>query len=187
MVLVISKIKLPTHITDTIRTLMSNVVDHDVVVNISKMRKKRSLDANAYYWVLLTKLAKINGFSNARQHNLLLRDWGQVEIVDGQLLRVAIPDTDEAEAEILEKEKYHLKLTTHVITGKDGITYRTYYVLRGSSNYDTAEMGRLIEGLIMECQQVKIPDSEIMTPDQKEELKQKWGVNIEEKNQSVAI
>ena len=33
-------------------------------LEIKKYRRKRSLDANAYYWVLITKLAKVIGLSN---------------------------------------------------------------------------------------------------------------------------
>ena len=35
-----------------------------LVIQIKKYRKKRSLDANAYYWVLITKLARRLELSN---------------------------------------------------------------------------------------------------------------------------
>lgn len=41
----------------------------DIDVKLKQHREKRSLDANAYYWCLLTKLAKIHGWSNAEAHN----------------------------------------------------------------------------------------------------------------------
>ncbi len=41
-------------------------------LEIKPYKRKRSLDANAYYWVLLTKLAKILRISNAELHNVLL-------------------------------------------------------------------------------------------------------------------
>ena len=41
-------------------------------LEIKPYKRKRSLDANAYYWVLLTKLAKILSISNAELHNVLL-------------------------------------------------------------------------------------------------------------------
>ena len=41
-------------------------------LEIKPYKRKRSLDANRYYWALLTKLAGILGTSNAELHNILL-------------------------------------------------------------------------------------------------------------------
>ena len=49
-----------------------------------RFRKKRSLDANAYYWQLLSRLAESAGISKNRAHNLMLRRYGQTETVDGR-------------------------------------------------------------------------------------------------------
>ncbi|KAK9680657.1 hypothetical protein QE152_g38915 [Popillia japonica] len=93
-------------------------------------------------------------------------------------MRIPIPDTEAAEIKVLESEEYHIKPTSQVIEGKDGITYRNYIMLRGSSTYNAKEMARLINGLIDECRQMEIPESEIMTPNEKEELRQKWGLEL---------
>lgn len=178
MIHIESKIDIPQHIKYSIQTLLAAVIDKDITVDIRRRAKKRSLDANRYYWSLVTKLAGINGISNARQHNLLLRDYGQVEIIGGQLVRMPIPDTEEAEIKTLEAEEYHIRPTSQVVSGKDGVTYRNYIMLRGSSTYDTAEMARLISGLITECKQMGIPDAEIMTDNEKEQLRQKWGIEV---------
>ena len=39
-------------------------------ITIKKYRQKRSLDANSYYWVLITKLAKKISLSNPELHNM---------------------------------------------------------------------------------------------------------------------
>ena len=72
----------------------------------------------------------------------------------------------------------HLQPTTQVKTGKDGIPRRTYWLLRGSHSYNTEEMAHLIDGIIHECKEVGIPDSEIATPDEKRILKEKYGVEL---------
>lgn len=125
-------------------------------VSIKKFRKKRSLDANAYYWELITKLAEAIKVSKPRAHNLMLRKYGQTEVIDGQLMRMPIPDTEESEIKALEAETYHIKPTAQVKEGKDGILYRTYVMLRGSSDYDTREMSELIDGLITDCKELGI-------------------------------
>lgn len=127
-----------------------------LAVSVSKWRKHRSLSANAYYWMLVGKLSEMTGQSNAVIHNLLLRRYGVAEIVGGQMLTVKVPDTDEAEKETLEKEKYHLKPTSKLKVGKDGRMFRDYIILKGSSDFDTKEMRRLIDGTIDECKEAGI-------------------------------
>ena len=45
-------------------------------LEIKRYRRKRSLDANAYYWVLLTKLANAMQTSNPEMHNRMLIHYG---------------------------------------------------------------------------------------------------------------
>lgn len=147
----------------------------DIDVKLKRHKEKRSLDANAYYWCLLTKLARIHGWSNAEAHNRMLRDYGQYEQVEGQLIVVPLPDTDQTEREVLNKMEYHLALSSKITIMK-GETKRVYLLLRGSSTYNTEEMARLISGLIEECRYSGIPDSEIMTPFEKRKLYEQYGI-----------
>lgn len=130
--------------------------ESDLAISLKKWREHRSLSANAYYWVLVGKLSELTGQPNAVIHNMLLRRYGVAEIVGGQLLTVMVPDTDEAERETLEKEIYHLKPTSKLKEGKDGRMFRAYILLKGSSDFDTKEMARLIDGTIEECKEVGI-------------------------------
>lgn len=147
-------------------------------LEIKKYRAKRSLDANAYYWTLITKLATVLDTSNAEQHNRMLSLYGYPEVIDGKHCLVVLPDTDEAQQKIMRAEEYHLKPTSDVREGNDGKSYRTYVLLRGSRTYNTQEMARLISGLISECKDARIPDSEIATPDEKRILKERYGVDL---------
>lgn len=149
-----------------------------ISIEIKPYRKKRSLDANAYYWTLITKLAAVTGLSNPECHNMMLRGYGQPEIFDGKCVYTTIPDTESAEKKVNNATDYHLQPTSQVREGNDGVMYRTYKLLRGSSTYDTAEMARLIDGLISECKHAGIPDSEIATPDEKRLLKEKYNVKL---------
>lgn len=62
--------------------------------------------------------------------------------------------------------------------GVDGVMYRTYKLLRGSSTYNTEEMARLIDGLITSCKEAGMTDAAIATPDEKRLLKERYGVDI---------
>ena len=144
------------------RQAYDELKDYDKLsLEIKPYRRKRSLDANAYYWVLLTKLAKILRTSNAELHNILLSKYGFMEIVDGRTIKVVLPDTDEANKKVMESQVYHLRPTSDARLGNDGMTYRTYIMIRGSSTYNTAEMSRLIDGLVCECKDSGMADSEI--------------------------
>ncbi len=119
-------------------------------------RKKRSLDANGMYWKLLGELAEATHVSKPSMHNMLLRRYGQLEMIDGQCLPLRIPDTDEAERKALEATEYHIRPTSQTIEW-DGKRDRVYFLLRGSHDYDTKEFSELLTGLIDECKQCGIP------------------------------
>ena len=119
-------------------------------------KEKRSLDANAYYWVLLTKLAVFLEVSASYLHNFMLRLCAYPVLYDGKKVYLVLPDTDETEKKVMEEENYHIKPTSEVKMGRDGKMYRTYFLLRGSSTYDTAEMSCLINHLVNECKDAGI-------------------------------
>lgn len=125
-------------------------------VEIRKKRKKRSLDANAYYWKLASEAAESLHVSKPYIHNQMLRRYGQIALIDGQAIYAVLPDTDEAQKSVDEAQTYHLKPTSQIKEGKGGIMYRTYMMLKGSSEYDTKEMSQLIEGLVSECKEMGI-------------------------------
>jgi hypothetical protein len=127
-----------------------------VSLKVTKHSDKRSLDANAYYWQLLTKLAAVQKISNNYCHNLMLSRYGVPEEIDGKPMYIVIPDTEEADRRAEESETYHIKPTSNVREGKDGVMYRTYMLLKGSSQMDTAEFSRVISGLVDECKQCGI-------------------------------
>lgn len=147
-------------------------------LEIKRYRRKRSLDANAYYWVLCTKLARVLQVSNQEIHNQMLRRYGQPEIFEGKAAFITIPDTEPAEKKVNNAMDYHLQPTSQVREGLDGVVYRTYKLLRGSHTYNTEEMARLIDGLISECKDAGIPDAEIASPDEKRILKERYGVDL---------
>ena len=108
--------------------------------------------------------------------------------MEGQLIAVPLPDTDQTEKEVLNKMEYHLTLSPKITVMK-GQTKRVYLLLRGSSTYNTEEMARLISGLIEDCRDSGIPDSEIMTPFEKQKLFEQYGIGgeHEQKDKGFAV
>lgn len=134
---------------DAIRGMSDKVLR----VKVVGWKEKRSLDANAYYWKLLTELAGKLEVSKPYLHNHMLRFYGQMEIIDGKMIYVVVPDDEGGIRRADEAETYHIKPTSEIKTGKNEESYRTYIMLRGSSTYDTAEMSKLIDGLVQECKE----------------------------------
>lgn len=143
----------------------------DRLYDVKEHREKRSLTQNAYYWKLLSILARKLHMSNARLHNLMLRECAPPFMIDDHIAMQPIPDTETAEAQVLESETYHLRPSSGTITDKNGVTYRWYVLLRGSSTFNTAEMSALLDRLIEDCKEQGIetlPPHEIMRMRQEE-------------------
>lgn len=159
----------------------ADLIGSDVDVSIKKARKKRSLDANGYYWQLSGKLAEALKISKPRLHNQLLRRYGQLEIVEGRAVYIILPDTEEVEKKVDEDEVLHLRPTAQVKEGKGGLMYRTYMLLKGTHDYNTKEMSVLIDGLVSECKEAGI---ETATPEEIERMKQLYD---ERTNKKTAV
>ena len=112
----------------------------DKVWELTEKKKKRSLNSNAYYWALITQVSRKTGRTKFMIHNENLRHCGYYKYINDCLVTVALPDNDETEKQVIEAESVHLEPTRQVREGKNGVMYRTYKMLRGSSEYNTAEM-----------------------------------------------
>lgn len=130
---------------------------------VKEAKEKRSLSQNSYYWKLITEVARKQKRSVAYIHNTELRAARYAKWFDDQLVLVSIPDTDEAEAQVMEQTEYHLAPTNRREGDK-----RIYVMLRGSSDFTTSEMSHLLDLLIQDAQALGI---ETMTPDELERIR----------------
>lgn len=126
--------------------------DREQVWELTEHKEKRSLSQNAYYWVLVGKVAQKSGIPSSVIHNQNLRDLGLVLRINEALVPVYIPDTEKAENQALNADTYHIKPTSQVKEGKDGKMFRCYVMLRGSSTFNTDEMASLLNLMIQEAQ-----------------------------------
>lgn len=136
-------------------------------VEIKKYHRKRSLNANAYYWKLVGEIGKVTGGSKNRLHNIMLDRYGELDAMpDGSLIPFCIRD----DIDYLEFPYPHLKPTQKTLS-KGNKLYRWFYQIKGSSEYNTAEMSRLIDGIVSECRDMGI---ETLSPNEIERMKQEW-------------
>lgn len=159
--------------TDIAHTEISVVVDKSALQNLpaqdkpmeiilQTIKKKRSLSASAYCWVLFNEIAKSIKSTAVNVYKAAIRDVGVYELMYMPICAVdRFIDTwnakgDGWQAELLEAEYQGLSCV------------KAYY---GSSTYNTSEMARLIDWAIDEAEGLGI---ETLTPDQKNLLLQEW-------------
>lgn len=108
-------------------------------LTVKEYRKKRSLDANAYAWVLIDQISALTGVSKARVYRDTIRDIAGVS----EAICVSAAAADKF-AEVWESRG--LGWQTEIVPSKipNCVTIFAYY---GSSEYDTAQMARLIDHL----------------------------------------
>lgn len=133
--------------------------DGPVELTVKKYRQRRSLDANAYCWVLIDKISERMRLSKAEVY----RD--HIRLIGGVSETVCV---QEKAADRLtqawgqnglgwQSERFPSKL--------DGcVNVILYY---GSSTYDTAQMSALIDGLVDTCKNLGI---ETMPPEKLKSL-----------------
>ena len=135
-----------------------------LAVEIKQYRQKRSLDANAYCFVLCQKIAEAVKSTKELVYKKAIREVGQFEIVP--IKNEAVERWIEVWgskglgwfAEVLEESK--LRGYKKVIS---------YY---GSSVYDSREMAVLIDEIVLWCKELGL---ETLTPSEIARLKEEWG------------
>lgn len=133
-------------------------------LKVVKWTDKRSLDANAYFHVLVGKIAEALTISKAKAKNILICKYGQpVRFDDGEF---AFYKTNAPIEFILEQEEPHF---IFVQTTPDGMNMFKQY--RGSHTYDSKEMSALIDGTVADAKELGI---ETMTPDELLRMKNAW-------------
>lgn len=138
--------------------------DKDVDIAVKQFRPKRSLDANAYMWVLVGKLAEVMNLSAIEIYRTAIKEvglWRDVEL-------------EEKAAETIShiwNEHGIGWFTEKVDETENGVIVRLYY---GSSCYNSKQMARLIDYIVQDCENVGI---ETMTPAELAIMTESWKGN----------
>lgn len=133
-------------------------------IEIKPYRARRSLDANAYCWVLIDKLAeKVNDTKEAIYREYITHIGGNSEVVCVK---------NKAVERLCEGwHRNGLGWQTETFPSKiEGCTNVILYY--GSSCYDSSQMSRLLDLIIQDCREQGIPTE---TPNEIARLKALWG------------
>lgn len=146
------------------REFVETMQDKPYIADIKLKRKRRSLDANAYLWVLCQKIAEaVRNTTKEAVYQQLVRRVGQF---------TPLPIRNDAVESFAEMWESCGLGWFVVVDGDSTITgYTRVFAYHGSSSYDTREMSVLIDEAVSEAKELGI---ETMTPDELERMKCEW-------------
>lgn len=142
-------------VDDVISKLLK--LDRDTLydIKITKHRNKRSLDANAYYWLILGQIADAMKIDKEQLHKDYLRHYG---VITQAMLPV-------------KGNGYFKYYDLDGIREINKNRFYVYNVYKPSSEMNTKEMSHLIDGIVEEAKAIGI---ETMTPSELQILKEEW-------------
>lgn len=129
-------------------------------IKVVRYRHKRSLDANAYAWQLMSKIADALHSSKEEIYEEMLRRYGQLYEDEEGVLTVTAKSTIDMS-----------KTGDHWLRIKGNDKFTAYAMIKGSSEYDTKEMSIFIDGVVYEAKELGIQTE---TPEEIERLKALW-------------
>lgn len=139
---------------------LSTVAEQDKEYQIAAYHPKRSLAANNYAWVLITRIAEAMTPPQSKEAIYLemLKRYGQSEFIS------VVSGID-----IRGYFKYFEEYGKGHVDGREFTHYKIY---KGSSEFDAREMNVLLEGIIQEAKELGI---ETITPQEKERMLMEMG------------
>jgi hypothetical protein len=147
------------------REVLSELKQGDVTVGIKRFHKKRSLDANAYAWALMDKIAAAIDLPKTDLYRQYIRNVGgasEIICAPQKAVEKICRDWEAGEGRIgWQTEVFPSKI--------DGCSNIILY--EGSSVFDSAQMRRLLELIQEDCRSLGI---ETDTPEEIEQRLERW-------------
>lgn len=139
--------------------------DAELDIEIKKHRQKRSLSANAYFHVLVNKIAAEQGGSeDAVKESLVLQYGALAKDDEGLTVGFKLPTS-------VDVSTIYPYVKCFDEREENGRTFRCYLVYKQTRDMDSKEMAHLIDGAIEVAQALGI---ETDTPEQLARYKEDW-------------
>ncbi len=122
--------------------------EKELAVTIKEYRKKRSIDANNYFWVLCDEVAKKIESTKEEIYKQKIKECGVFEVLPIKAVAV--------ESFKAKWQKNGLGWFCEDMDGCKLEGYKRLMVYFGSSSYNSAEMQRLINSIIEDCHELGI-------------------------------
>ena len=154
------EIECPKEKKEAVQQFVTSLTDKEYDVTIKQHREKRSLDANAALWKMLSMMAEI-------LHTT--KDELYLEMLD----RYGIFTHIVVKPNVVERVKQEWKTVREIgevtINGKTGIQLQCYF---GSSSYDSKEFSTLLDGVIQEGKEIGV---EFISKQDQIRMIEEWG------------
>ena len=134
--------------------------DNKLSIKAVKHKEKRSLDSNAYAWVLMQKIAEAVNSDKWSVYLECLQKYSR------SFTHVIVKP--EAIDKMKELYRTCIDLGEISVNGMTGHQLQVYY---GSSTFNTKEMSVFIDGIVSECKELEI---ETLAPEELERMKAAW-------------
>lgn len=138
-------------------------------VHIAKWRKKRSLDANAYMWALLTRMASVLKTTKEELYERFLTENDLYYRDDEGYVVITLPSRVD-----VSKIEGHWKFIK-----KLDDKFSSYAMLKGSSMMDTKEFSELLDTIVREARDLGI---ETETDCDLQLMLEEWGRQYEKRH-----
>ena len=122
----------------------------ELEIIIKKWRARRSKDANAYFHVLVNQIAIARGLSDDEVKRDLIVDYGTIaRDEDGKKIAFKLPAS-------VDVDGIYPYTRMYKEVNEDGKRFKCYLVYKRSSDMDTKEMARLIDGAVQVAKELNI-------------------------------
>ena len=148
----------------TIRTGLANGKER-LTAALAWYREQRSLNANAYFHVLVDKIAEKMQLGADEVKVKMVLEYGTMATEGGDVIIVALPKS----ANVSEYYPYAKWIAD--FNAKNNKPYSQYVFYKHTHTLDRAEMARLIDGVVYEAKELGI---ETRTPDELASLIENW-------------
>jgi hypothetical protein len=118
------------------------------VAKIDNKKKKRSLNANSYAWLIITEIANKLRISKEEVYLQMLKRYGQSSVIS--IVSEAVPV-------FMKSVKYAEEFGKGTVNGKEFTHIKVYM---GSSEMDSKQFSILLDGIVSECELLSIPTLE---------------------------
>lgn len=150
------------------------LLDHsNAVIDVSLQlhKGKRSLNANAYFWVLVNEIAINQKISDKEVHDKFLSENIAYHYKDGAIDWKVADYKSSAYGIVQDGENYYKDSLRRVVLFKeDGTPYRNadgkpktskiFWHIKGTHEMNTAEMSRIIDSVVFEARHLGIKTKE---------------------------
>lgn len=137
-----------------------------LTVKLSKFKKKRSLDANAYFHLLVNRIAAKTNQSDDEVKRTLVKRYGTLaRDEDGNLIGAMLPAG-------VDVDRFYPYTRDYKTKWLDGKEYTCYLFYERTRDLDSTQMSHLIEGTVSEAQALGIPTK---TQEEIDSILNSWG------------